>query len=234
MGGVVCALRLFFFLFRKETGDDEEPGGNTDAGVCYVKRGPVVAVGEHGGLNPGEGEIQEVHHVAAHEVCEEAFVFGSGNEESLQQTVGHVADDAGGNECPGDAQSPGGEEAFAEQAVEPHQCHYLNAEEHERCPRGAVAGAKGYAGVVYAYQTEIHEFAALNHRNNLAAEAVLPVVGEVQHNCPFGELVERVEDNDEEDEPEGYAAWHGGVLGYGMTTGALPWVECACPMALNF
>ena len=170
----------------------------------------MVAVGEHLGANPGEGEVEEVYHVAAHEVGEEALAFCAGDEEALQEAVGHVADDAGGDERPGYAQRAGGEEAAAEQAVEPHQRHHLHTEEHEGGPHGAVAGAEGHAGVVHAHEAEVHELTALDDRDDFAAEGVLPVVGEVQHHGPLGELVEGVEADDEEDEPEGYAAGHKG------------------------
>lgn len=168
----------------------------------------MVAVGKHFSFNPGEGEVEEVHHIPAHQVGEESFFLCAGNEESLQEAVGHVADDAGGDERPGYAQRAGGEKALAEQAVEPHQRHNLDAQEHEGSPRGAVSRAEGYAGVVDAYEAEIHELAALDDRDELTAEVVFPVVGEVQHDGPFGELVEGVEADDEEDEPEGYAAGH--------------------------
>ena len=170
----------------------------------------MVAVGEHLCLNPREGEIEEVHHIAAHQVGEESLILRAGNEESLQESVGHVADDAGGDERPGHAQRAGGEESLAEQTVEPHQRHYLHAEEDEGRPHGAMPCAEGHAGVVYAHEAEVHELASPDYGYNHTAIAVSPVVGEVEHHGPLGGLVEGVECDDEDDEPDGNAAGHGG------------------------
>ena len=169
----------------------------------------MIAHGEHLRFNPGEGEVQEVHHIAAHQVGEEPFVLRTGDEEALQEAVGHVADDAGGDERPGYAQPAGGEEAFAEQTVEPHQSHHLDAEEDEGCPHGAMPRAEGYAGVVHTHQAEVHELAPPDNRDDSGAVGVGPVIGEIQHNGPFGDLVQGVECNDEDNEPDGNAAGHG-------------------------
>lgn len=209
---------FLFLLLHEETGDDKEGGGAAHAGIGHIEGGPVIAVGVHGGLNPGEGEIQEIDHVAAHEVGEEALILCAGDKEALQEAVGHVADDAGGDERPGDPQATCGEEALAEQAVEPDERHDLDAEEYEGRPDCAMTGAKGHSGVVHAHEAEVHEIAPLDEGDDFAAEAVLPVVWEVQHDCPLGELVEGVEKHDEDDEPGGDAAGHGVVVD---TTGAL-------------
>ena len=169
----------------------------------------MIAHGEHLRLNPGEGEVQEVHHVTTHQVGEESLILCTGDEEALQQAVGHVAEDAGGDECPGYAQAAGGEKALAEQAVEPHQSYNLDAEEDEGCPHRAVTGAEGHAGVVHAHEAEVHELAPADNRDNSGAVGVHPVIGEVQHYGPFGSLVQGVECNDEDDEPDRNAAGHG-------------------------
>ena len=162
----------------------------------------IHAVGEGGGGDPGEAEVEEVDDVAAAEVFPEAVGGGVGQEVALQEAVRHVADDAGEDEGPGEFQQTGAEVAAAVEDDEEDEGGELDAEEDVGGPEGAVAEAEGDAAVVHAHDVKAGEGAV----EDGAVVGAGVGRGEVEHDPPLAHLVEHVEQDDEEDEAQGAAA----------------------------
>lgn len=148
------ACRSAGFPLFPQAADEEENGGDADAGVRDVEGGPPAAAAGHDLVVEWEFEEQEIHDVSGGQAVPEWSGFQFLQQETLAKAVGEVAEDAAEQQRDGDFGKRVLENALFPENPDRGKCEDRNNEEHDRRPGRAVSKTESHSLVVDAHEVE--------------------------------------------------------------------------------